>query len=106
MLKICKSNLMEAANSNTKLINSYLELLKNLSPADKLNLIAKLTQSVKSDLEGKDNAFEQAFGAWEDSQNTKKVVNTFNFSWEGGLDELKSEFDSVQLQHHINNIRK
>lgn len=35
---------MKAVDLNTKLINSYLELLKNLSPANKLDLIAKLTQ--------------------------------------------------------------
>jgi hypothetical protein len=96
---------MEAVDLNTKLINGYLELLKNLSPANKLDLIAKLTQSVKADLADKDNAFEQAFGAWDKSENTEEPTNTFDFSWEGGLEELRTKFDSVQLQHHINEIR-
>ena len=97
---------MKAADLNTKLINSYLELLKNLSPADKLDLITKLIQSVKFDLGVKDNALEQAFGAWENTENIKEVAKPFDFSWEGELEELNTKFDSVQLQHHINNIRE
>ena len=71
---------MEAANLNTHLINSYLELLKNLSPADKLDLIAKLTQSVKADLEVKNNAFEQAFGAWEGKESAEEIIDTIRSS--------------------------
>lgn len=71
---------MEAADLNTKLVNNYLEQLKNLSPANKLDLIAKLTQSVKSDLEGKNNAFEQAFGAWEGDESAEEIIDTIRNS--------------------------
>jgi hypothetical protein len=36
----------------------------------------------------------------------KKVRNTFTFSWENGLDELKELYSSVELQHKINELRK
>ncbi|RDC66405.1 hypothetical protein [Adhaeribacter pallidiroseus] len=97
---------MKAVDLDTKLVNSYLEILKKLSPANKLDLIAKLTQSVKSDLRVKDDAFEQTFGTWENSESTKELASPFDFSWEGELEELNTKFDSVQLQHHINNIRE
>ncbi|ADY54089.1 hypothetical protein Pedsa_3559 [Pseudopedobacter saltans DSM 12145] len=35
------------------MIDGYLELLENLSPSNKLDLISRLTNSVKSDLKKK-----------------------------------------------------
>ncbi|MHA1834161.1 MAG: hypothetical protein ACTSV7_09225 [Candidatus Baldrarchaeia archaeon] len=29
----------------------------------------------------------------------------FKFDWEGGLEELKDKFSSVELQHKINEVR-
>ena len=37
---------------------------------------------------------------------TASEKSTLNFSWEGGLKELKNDFDGVKLQHHINILRK
>jgi hypothetical protein len=71
---------MKAADLNTKLINSYLELLKNLSPANKLDLIAKLTQSVKSDMKVKSNAFDQAFGGWVGSEPAAEIIQVIRES--------------------------
>lgn len=71
---------MKAADLNNKLINSYLELLKNLSPSNKLDLIAKLTESIKSDIKVKENAFEQSFGAWEDNESVEELINTIRDS--------------------------
>ncbi len=44
---------------------------------------------------------------WEEKtveETTKK--KSLNFSWEGGLKELKNEFNGVSLQHHINKTRE
>ena len=71
---------MKAADLNTKLINSYLELLKNLSPSNKLDLISKLTQLVKADIEVKNSAFEQAFGAWEGNENAEEIIDSIRNS--------------------------
>ena len=38
---------------------------------------------------------------WEEKEQKK----TLNFEWEGGLKELKNEFNGVSLQHFINKIR-
>lgn len=37
--------------------------------------------------------------------NTEKKKNSFSFSWEDGLTELKDQYTSVELQHSINELR-
>jgi hypothetical protein len=39
---------MQATNTNKKLIEGYLELFKYLSPQNKLDLISRLSDSLKS----------------------------------------------------------
>ena len=52
---------MRTADLHAKIVDSYLRLLKTLSPASKLDLISKLTQSVKSDIKSPKNSFKKAF---------------------------------------------
>lgn len=66
---------MKAININTSLIDGYLRLLYNLSPSDKLDLISKLTLSVKKDLDDKRKSFYKAFGAWESKQSADEIIN-------------------------------
>jgi uncharacterized tellurite resistance protein B-like protein len=46
---------MNTADINTKLIDSYISLLKNMSAQNKLDLISKLTDTVKTDIEKEKN---------------------------------------------------
>ena len=39
------------------------------------------------------------------TKKPRKTENQFTFSWENGLDELKDEYTSVELQHKINELR-
>ncbi len=39
------------------------------------------------------------------NKKNRKPENQFTFSWENGLDELKDEYISVELQHKINELR-
>jgi hypothetical protein len=48
---------MKAIDINTTLIDGYLRLLENLSPGNKLDLISKLTLSVKTDFTDRKNIF-------------------------------------------------
>ncbi|NTW32674.1 MAG: hypothetical protein HGB12_08630 [Bacteroidetes bacterium] len=66
---------MKAIDINTTLIEGYLRLLYNLSPSDKLELISKLTLSVKTDFANKKNSFYKAFGAWESKQTADEIIN-------------------------------
>lgn len=63
---------MNAADINTNLIDSYFMLLKNLSPNNKLELIAKLSQSMKKT--EKDNSWKSLFGAFELDQSVDDFV--------------------------------
>jgi hypothetical protein len=65
---------MKTVDFNNKLVDGYLELLKKLDPSSKLDLISKLTKSIKSDLKDKRNSFEKAFGAWDKSEDAEKIT--------------------------------
>jgi len=65
---------MERADINTALIEGYLQLLDNLSPSSKLDLIARLTESIKSDLTDKQSSFQKAFGAFESDKSADEII--------------------------------
>ncbi|MEO6136462.1 MAG: hypothetical protein ABIP35_14985 [Ginsengibacter sp.] len=54
---------MNTADINTVLIDSYFSLLKSLSPDSKLELIARLSKSMKTTKKTKDNSWKSLFGA-------------------------------------------
>jgi hypothetical protein len=64
---------MRTAEINNTLIDGYIGLLDNLSINDKLDLISKLTASVKTDLTTQKSSFEKSFGAF-DSKNTAEEI--------------------------------
>jgi hypothetical protein len=66
---------MTVLEFNAKLLGNYLGLLDNLSPSNKLDLIAKLTASVKSDLAPKSSSFKNAFGAFESSKSAEEIID-------------------------------
>ena len=66
---------MEKANINTILIDGYLQMLDNLSPSNKLDLISKLTASVKSDITNKKSTFKEAFGAFESEKSADEIIS-------------------------------
>ncbi|TZF86129.1 hypothetical protein FW774_03500 (plasmid) [Pedobacter sp. BS3] len=65
---------MRAADANTTLINGYIDLLDNLSPGSKLDLISKLTISVKTDLIKKKSSFKKAFGAFDSKASAEEII--------------------------------
>jgi hypothetical protein len=71
---------MKAMDTNTKLIDSYIALLKNLSVNNKLDIIAKLTQSIKSDSKSTKDSFNKSFGAWDKNDDAKELVLTIRNS--------------------------
>lgn len=54
---------MNTADINTALIDSYFSLLKSLSPDSKLELIARLSKSMKTTKKTKNNSWKSLFGA-------------------------------------------
>jgi hypothetical protein len=65
---------MKSADVNNTLIEGYLRLLENLSPSSKLDLISKLTLSVKTDISRKKKRFYKAFGAWESEKSADEII--------------------------------
>lgn len=66
---------MKAIDINITLIDGYLQMLDNLSPSNKLDLISKLTLSVKTDITKKKKTFYKAFGAWESNQTADQIID-------------------------------
>ena len=66
---------MIAPEINTTIIDAYVGLLSNLSPSSKLDLIAKLTDSVKTDLSPKKSSFKKAFGAFESAKSAEEIID-------------------------------
>ena len=66
---------MKTIDINTTLIEGYLRLMDNLSPSNKLDLISKLTQSVKTDITDRKKSFNKAYGAWESEQSADEILN-------------------------------
>lgn len=71
---------MKAIDINTTLIDGYLRLLGNLSPSNKLDLISKLTLSVKTDIADNGNSFYKSFGAWESSHTADELISDIRLS--------------------------
>ncbi len=65
---------MKTANVNTNLIDAHLVLLKSLNPENKLALIAKLSQSLKTKQKEKDTSWKELFGALELDQPVEDFI--------------------------------
>lgn len=66
---------MKTIDANTTLIEGYLRLLNNLSPDNKLDLISKLTLSVKTDISDRKRTFKKAFGAFQSKKSADEIIN-------------------------------
>ena len=71
---------MGTVNSNTSIVDGYIRLLGNLSANSKLDLIAKLTAAVKTDLAEKPSRFKMAFGGFDSSKTAEEIVEEIRSS--------------------------
>ncbi len=65
---------MKTADIHTSIIDGYVELLDNLSPNAKLDIISRLTKSVKTDLVKKKSSFKKSFGAFETKKSADQII--------------------------------
>ena len=65
---------MRIAEMNTTIVDGYVGLLDNLSTNNKLDLISKLTASVKTDLTNKKSSFKKAFGAFDSKKSAEEII--------------------------------
>lgn len=66
---------MRTTEMNTTIVDGYIGLLDNLSTSDKLDLISKLTDSVKTDLTKKKSSFKKAFGAFDSKKSAEEIID-------------------------------
>jgi len=71
---------MKAAEINITIVDGYVGLLDNLSTNNKLDLISKLTASVKTDLINKKSSFKKAFGAFDSKKTAEEIINEIHNS--------------------------
>jgi hypothetical protein len=65
---------MKAVDINNSLVDSYYTLLRNLSPNNKLELIARLSKSMKTSSVKKDTSWKSLFGALVLEQSADEFV--------------------------------
>jgi hypothetical protein len=71
---------MQASDNKMTIIEGYFRLLENLTPSNKLDLISKLTDSVKSDLTNKKSTFKNSFGAFQSDKDADQIINEIRSS--------------------------
>lgn len=71
---------MKTNDLNSKLIDSYLALLENMSPENKLSLISKLTKSTDDDSKQQNPDFYKAFGEWGKHETAEELIATIKDS--------------------------
>ncbi len=64
---------MSPTEINT-LTESYFGLLRNLSPEIKLNLIERLSKTMRGELGNKSNTLDEAFGAWKSKNSADEII--------------------------------
>lgn len=75
-----KFDSMRTNEINTTIVDGYAELLDNLSTDTKLDLISKLTASVKTDLKNKKSSFKKAFGAFQSKKSAEEIIDEIRSS--------------------------
>lgn len=71
---------MRTVETNSTIVDGYVGLLDNLSTNSKLDLIAKLSASVKTDLTNKKSSFKKAFGAFDSTKSAEEIIEEIRSS--------------------------
>ncbi len=81
---------MKVSDINTVLVDNYFSLLKNLSPDNKLELIARLSTSLQSSKKAKKEiSLSSLYGSWVSEQSADELISelknarSFNRNREG-----------------------
>ncbi|MFN3344518.1 MAG: hypothetical protein ACK4XY_03005 [Chloroherpetonaceae bacterium] len=71
---------MSTIERNNSLVDGYLRLLENLEPSVKIDLIAKLSISLKGDIDNEKKDFYAAFGKWESAETAEQLISLIEAS--------------------------
>ncbi len=65
---------MNASSQNINIADYYFGFLKNLNQNSKLDLISKLSQSLKKDEDFVDTSLQSLFGAYESEETADEII--------------------------------
>jgi len=71
---------MNTIDFNNRLVEGYAELLESMSMANKLDLISKLTKSVKTEIDEDPNRLYKSFGQWKGNESADEMINVIRES--------------------------
>lgn len=71
---------MKAADLKFNLVESYLGLLNNLSPSNKLELISRLSDSLKGSEKSTDKSLRELFGAFISKKSADEIISDIRAS--------------------------
>jgi hypothetical protein len=66
---------MNTPSQNVSLTDFYFEFLKNLNPDSKLDLIAKLSQSLRKNESEKTTSLQALFGAYKSEETAEEIIS-------------------------------
>ncbi|HNP96518.1 MAG TPA: hypothetical protein PKJ63_12845 [Cyclobacteriaceae bacterium] len=66
---------MKATDLKFNLVDSYLGLLKSLSPDSRLELIAKLSDSLKGSKKPSDKPLKELYGAFKTKKTADQIIS-------------------------------
>ena len=66
-------------STNNKILNNYFSLLSGLSARLKLDLIEKLTQSLKTEFY-RESRLKSSFGAWQSNESAEQLIDQIESS--------------------------
>lgn len=71
---------MDLSSQHINLADYYFGFLKNLNPDSKLDLIAKLTQSLKKGDESPEVSLQSLFGAYKSEETADDIIEQLRAS--------------------------
>lgn len=74
LLTLAKQNLMDTSAQNINIADYYFGFLKNLNQNSKLDLISKLSQSLKNESNIPDTSLQSLFGAYKSEDTADEMI--------------------------------
>ncbi len=71
---------MNGTTENINPADYYFSLLKNLKPNSKLDLIAKLSESLKSQEKNEEVTLDSLFGAYHSDETAEEIIASLRLS--------------------------
>jgi hypothetical protein len=71
---------MKTTNAKNWIIDSYFRIIQTLQPANRRDLISRLTLSAKSESNDKSIALWESFGGWDPDETAEEIINSIKNS--------------------------